>query len=145
MPGGTRAYISPDQLAAWGIRDQIFGGRSAPRLALMDLYSVGIVAYEIAVGTPAYADEFAASAAFLDAWSKRSVEAPRIDARIPLCPKAVSDLLATWISTDPPQRIGHQVEHVAATALGKLVKVRDKLAPGELEARLGRDHVAAQG
>jgi serine/threonine-protein kinase len=141
VPGGTRDYISPDQLAAWGLRQLVLGGRSALRLALMDLYSVGVVAYEIAVGQPAYAREFARSSAFAEAWSVRTVDAPRIAARVPQCPKAVSDLLASWISTDPRQRIGHHVEHVAAAALAKLIKIQDRLTPEQLDARVGRDHV----
>src|SRR5262249_26408584 len=113
-----------------------------PRLALMDLYSVGSLAFHIATGRPAY-DREKITAAAGNAWFNGQMKAPRIDAYVPGCPPGVADLIANWVSLDPGDRLGVSTPDVSALALVQLRDLRETLTSDEAHFVVGRDRVVA--
>jgi serine/threonine-protein kinase len=141
MPPGSFAYMSPEQTRAWFLRSEILGGRSKPRLALMDLYSVGSVAMHIATGEPAYALEKITYEG--QGWWEGTLPPPRIDRSVPGTPPPVVSLIMTWVDLDPARRGGGPSDDVIGAALDQLRRTRAALTPAEGSFLVGRDQVVA--
>jgi hypothetical protein len=142
MPPGSFAYMSPEQTRAWFLRAEILGGRSRPRLALMDLYSVGSVAMHIATGEPAYALEKITYEG--QGWWEGTLPPPRIDAFVPGTPPSVVALIMGWVELDPARRGGGPTEDVIGAALEQLRRTRAAMTPVEARFVIGRDRVISR-
>ena len=106
---GTVAYLSPEQVAT-GAAD-----------ARSDVYSAGIVAYEMLVGSPPYTGETALSVAYQHVNS----DVPAVAETLPNIPAELDDLIYAATSRDPEDR-----PRDASVFLAGLVSVRVRTGIG---------------
>nr|WP_275889337.1 Stk1 family PASTA domain-containing Ser/Thr kinase [Nakamurella flavida] len=118
---GTVAYLSPEQVAT-GSAD-----------ARSDVYSAGIVAYEMLVGTPPYTGETALSVAYQHVNS----DVPAVADALPNIPAELDDLIYAATSRDPEDR-----PRDASAFLAGLVSVRARTGIGHVPVPLPRRRVA---
>ena len=113
---GTVAYVSPEQVAR-GIAD-----------ARSDVYSAGLILFELLTGTKAFTGELPVNVAFMHVHE----DAPRVSSRAAGTPTALDDAVATAASRDPDAR---PADALAFRSL--LARVRAGLTAAQLDRRLG--------
>lgn len=121
---GTPAYMAPEQINA------------EPVVAQTDLYSLGLVLYELLTGTQA----ITGSTHFL-LWRKQiEMVPPAISTRRPDVPRDMAALVTDMLAKDPRQRprdadIVHRtlVRHISA--LDELAQVREPTSPARMYAQ----------
>jgi tetratricopeptide (TPR) repeat protein/TolB-like protein len=95
---GTPIYMAPEQL---------IGGEASER---SDVYSLGIILFEMATGRRPYTDTDAVALAV----AMSTTEAPAADAVNPRVPRALSDVIARALQREPKNRFESAAELAAA-------------------------------
>src|SRR3954449_207539 len=108
---GTAAYMAPEQI------------RGTPEVShKTDLYSLGIVLYQMLTGQPT----FSGASAVVLMHCHLNQPPPRPSAKVPEIPRALDDLIVNLMAKTPADRPWD-----AAAAGQKLTELRDKLEKGE--------------
>ncbi|WP_082704957.1 Stk1 family PASTA domain-containing Ser/Thr kinase [Winkia neuii] len=129
---GTVAYIPPE-LVTSGEAD-----------ARSDIYSVGIMAYELIAGHPPYE----ASSPIAVAWSHVHEDVPRLSTSLPWIPSEVDDLICAMAAREGDDRpqdgasAARYVREVLATLDPKTLERRAEVAPVEEPAEVEPAQIA---
>ena len=126
---GTPGYMAPEQAR---------GDGSADKAA--DLYSLGVMAFEILTGSPPYEHENG----FEVILAHMNSAVPRASERAADLPKSVDDVLARAMAKEPAKRYSSATEFVEALIAALRIKPSD--APAALQSMtqtLSRDQLAA--
>ena len=114
---GTPGYMAPEQARGDGTVD-----RAA------DIYSLGVMAFEVLTGAPPYASE----SSFDVILAHVNSPVPRATERRPDLPKAVDGVLARALAKNPPERFASAGEFV--DALTRALRIQPSASPAALQS-----------